>query len=375
MTKILVIDDDINALKLLGYTLHKAGFEVVIAQNGFDGLKKLKAQMPDLVVSDLMMPRMDGYEVTKRIRSNPETANIPIIMLTAKSQVADKVKGFEVGVNDYVTKPVMPAELIARIKAHLVRRAPTAGKVKRKKSKIIGFLGVKGGVGVTTLVTNLGMAIQSIGKRVILADFQPMGASVCQYFGQINDNSLRNMLREPANAITKDTLKNTLMPYKQKLQILPSIRGVQMQHQPINSNHAKVILKSCAELGEFVLADLGCTVFKSTDDILQVCNQVCLVLAPNRLAMELGQNMLQYLNILELDRDKIGIILVNQSQARHPYTKDNVQDTLDVNVLAILPPMSKLAYQSLQKRTPAFELQTENPFNQQLKALAEVIGE
>ncbi|RME42058.1 MAG: response regulator, partial [Caldilineae bacterium] len=106
MSTILIIDDDVNALKLLAYTLRKAGFDILVAQNGFEGLEKAEQHLPDLVVSDLMMPKMDGYEVTRRLRANPATRNIPIIMLTAKSQVQDKVAGFEAGVDDYVTKPV-----------------------------------------------------------------------------------------------------------------------------------------------------------------------------------------------------------------------------------------------------------------------------
>jgi DNA-binding response OmpR family regulator len=116
--KVLAIDDDMNLLRLLKRALEKADYEVVVASSGAEGLKEMYQQRPDIVVLDVMMPAMDGWEVCRRIR---ELSNIPIIMLTAKSDEDDKVKGFDLGVDDYVTKPFSFAELIARIGAILHR--------------------------------------------------------------------------------------------------------------------------------------------------------------------------------------------------------------------------------------------------------------
>ena len=116
--KVLVIDDDMNLLRLLKRTLVKADYDVVVASSGLDGLKQMYQERPDIVVLDVMMPVMDGWEVCKRIR---ELSNVPIIMLTAKSEEDDKVRGFELGVDDYVTKPFSFAEFAARIGAILHR--------------------------------------------------------------------------------------------------------------------------------------------------------------------------------------------------------------------------------------------------------------
>jgi CheY-like chemotaxis protein len=120
--KILIVDDDPNALRLIGYALQKEGYEIVIAQDGQKALEKIETERPDLVVLDVMMPEMDGYEVCRRIRATSPTAHLPIIIFTAKSQVGDKITGFEIGADDYLTKPVTPPELFARIKA-VLRRA------------------------------------------------------------------------------------------------------------------------------------------------------------------------------------------------------------------------------------------------------------
>ena len=115
---ILVIDDDLTLIELLGQSLTKAGFKVLNASKGMDGLQVLYKHRVDLVILDVMMPRMDGWETCARIR---EISDVPIIMLTAKEDEADKLKGFQYGVDDYVTKPFSFAELTARVRAVLVR--------------------------------------------------------------------------------------------------------------------------------------------------------------------------------------------------------------------------------------------------------------
>jgi len=116
--KILVIDDDRTLLGLLRQSLEKAGYRFIGVTNGIDGLQSVYKDQPDLVILDVMMPRMDGWETCLRIR---EVSQVPIIMLTAKEEEADKVKGFECGADDYVTKPFSFAELTARVGAVLHR--------------------------------------------------------------------------------------------------------------------------------------------------------------------------------------------------------------------------------------------------------------
>jgi len=116
--RILVIDDDTTLLTLLRQSLERAGYQVLTATNGLAGLQQMYDQRPDLIILDVMMPRMDGWETASRIR---EVSQVPIIMLTAKDEEADKIRGFTYGVDDYVTKPFSFAELTARVGAILQR--------------------------------------------------------------------------------------------------------------------------------------------------------------------------------------------------------------------------------------------------------------
>src|ERR1044071_5587650 len=114
---ILVVEDDPNILNLVRLYLEKEGYCVVGAATGLEALAKVKEEHPHLIILDLMLPELDGLEVCKRVRSNHETALVPIIMLTAKAEEADTVIGLELGADDYITKPFSPKALAARVKA------------------------------------------------------------------------------------------------------------------------------------------------------------------------------------------------------------------------------------------------------------------
>ncbi len=121
--KILVIDDDPAINELIKVNLELAGYRVIQAFDGIKGFALCKQEFPCLVVLDVMMPEVDGFTVAQRIRKNPETADVPILMLTALSQVHDKVKGFDIGVDDYLVKPFEMEELLVRVRALLKRTA------------------------------------------------------------------------------------------------------------------------------------------------------------------------------------------------------------------------------------------------------------
>src|SRR5688572_21431548 len=122
--RILVVDDEPDAVELIAFNLKSAGHEVATADDGEEALRKARSNHPDLIVLDLMLPEVDGLEVCKALRSQPETRGIPIIMLTAKAGEVDRVLGLELGADDYLTKPFSPRELLLRVK-NLLRRQQT----------------------------------------------------------------------------------------------------------------------------------------------------------------------------------------------------------------------------------------------------------
>ena len=128
---ILAVDDEESIIDLLKFNIEKEGYNFISANNGEDGLKMVMEKSPDLIILDVMLPRMDGYSVCREIRQ--EKINTPIIMLSARGEEIDKILGLEIGSDDYMTKPFSPRELLARIKANLRK---TEKSSKERKNKI-----------------------------------------------------------------------------------------------------------------------------------------------------------------------------------------------------------------------------------------------
>src|SRR5512138_3008514 len=143
--KILIVDDDVDTLRLVGLMLQRQGYVIVAATSGEQGLERAFEERPDVILLDVMMPEMDGYEVTRRLRKNPVTSTTPILLFTAKTQLDDKVTGFEAGADDYLTKPTHPAELQTHIRALLTRTRPKPSEeletpAEEQHGRIIGVL-------------------------------------------------------------------------------------------------------------------------------------------------------------------------------------------------------------------------------------------
>ncbi len=138
--KVVVIEDEPDISEVIEYNLSREGYRVYATRDGEEGLQAVKRERPELVLLDLMLPGLDGIEVCRRLKENPVTRSLPIIMVTAKGEESDVVLGLGIGADDYVTKPFSPKELIARIKAVLRRRPPEAEWTSRERIEREGLV-------------------------------------------------------------------------------------------------------------------------------------------------------------------------------------------------------------------------------------------
>ena len=136
--RVLVVDDERDVAELMRFNLGKEGYEVIVVPTGADALKQARDLQPDLILLDIMVPQLNGWEVCRRLKQDAETRSIPVIMVTGRVEDGDKVLGFEMGADDYVTKPFSPRELVARIRA--VGRRGRAGDPEKKLLVKIGEL-------------------------------------------------------------------------------------------------------------------------------------------------------------------------------------------------------------------------------------------
>jgi DNA-binding response OmpR family regulator len=134
--RVLVAEDERDVAELIRYTLAREGFDVVVAANGAEALRQAQDSRPDLVLLDLMLPQVNGWELCRRLKQDPATRALPVIMLTARSEEGDKVLGFELGADDYVTKPFSARELVARVRAVVRRTRPAEAEERRHRIKV-----------------------------------------------------------------------------------------------------------------------------------------------------------------------------------------------------------------------------------------------
>jgi two-component system phosphate regulon response regulator PhoB len=129
MEHILIVEDEVDIANLISFNLERAGYTTEMVHDGREGLEKILKEQPDLVVLDLMLPGMDGFQILKELQRDSRTHAIPVLMLTAKSQIDDRIKGLESGADDYLTKPFSPKELLLRVQAIMKRNRSTPGSV------------------------------------------------------------------------------------------------------------------------------------------------------------------------------------------------------------------------------------------------------
>jgi DNA-binding response OmpR family regulator len=177
MAHILVIDDDQGTLQLLTLLLKHEGHQVSVAADGFQGLKIARSQPPDLVLLDLMLPGIDGFEVCSRLRQEPATAAVPVLIVSAKSQPTDRAAGAKVGANGYLTKPYQRAELIAQVRLFLDQSQAAAAAPPASAGFALTIVGVRESETITRAVVNTALAVaeapRCLGTRVTLVDLRP----------------------------------------------------------------------------------------------------------------------------------------------------------------------------------------------------------
>ncbi len=290
--KVLIVDDDVDTLRLVGLMLQRQGYQITAATNGEQGLEKAFEERPDVILLDVMMPDMDGYEVTRRLRKNPVTATTPILLFTAKTQLDDKVAGFEAGADDYLTKPTHPAELQAHIRALLARVQPKKPEemdtnIRLQHGRVIGVLGARGGLGASTLACNLAGALFSRTQAdVILAEMTPGQGTLGMDLGVPKPGGLNELLCGKPVELTREKVESELVSHGSGLRLLlasENPRDVRLINQVENY---PVLVTVMASLARFVVLDLGAGLPPFVESLLPLCTDRIVVVegSPNVIA-------------------------------------------------------------------------------------------
>lgn len=371
--KILIVDDDLETLRLVGLMLQRQGYQIASARNGTEGLSLAETEKPDLIVLDIMMPDLDGFQVSAKLRENPITAEIPILMFTAKSQVDDKVAGYEAGADDYLTKPVHPAELIAHIKALLGRTRNRGTSPAQKRGHVLGLLAAKGGMGVSTLTLNLGIAYYQRTRADVIA--MELRAGQGTWAGELafpNAEGLMNLLTQRAGEITRTSVENELVRTTYGIRLLLASSASKDYNVLINSvNQLETIIQHASTLASFILLDIGNPFLPGFEKILSHCDELILVAEPQPYSLRRTNQLMDELHELGFGKSKLlNVIIVNRVRADLQLSAVQIQEMLGRPISLVIPPAPEQSYHAAMRNVPLAQLQPDGILTQQINRLA-----
>jgi DNA-binding response OmpR family regulator len=373
---ILIIDDDIDTLKLVGIMLERKGFRILASTTGKKGLKLAKKEIPDLILLDIMIPDLDGYEVARTIRSTPETETIPIIMFTAKSQVDDKVEGLEAGADAYITKPARPRELFAQISS-ILKRAPQRAigvQAPAAQGTLIGIVASKGGLGVSTLAINLAIELHNQSeKSTILSDFRPGQGTIALDLDVQNTTGMINLLEgEPGEDVSSE-IAEFLLDHK------TGIRTLLSSHHPSDSKYLThidqfhQIAKQLQTQAEYTVLDLGPSLTPINSKILPECNKIIICLEPSPSNITQTKILIQDLINSGIGEGRFITVLINRQRSGVQLSWEQAENQLERKIDQIFTPVPELAYQAAATNNPMVLRTQDNLTAEQFRDLAQLI--
>lgn len=378
--KILIVDDEVETLRLVGLMLQRQGYEISAASNGTQAIGMARSEKPDLIVLDVMMPDMDGYAVTNELRKDPDLADTPILMFTAKSQVDDKVAGYDAGVDDYLTKPVHPAELVAHIKALLSRtrvRQPAAGlQPKPNIGYIVGIVGCKGGLGISTLALNLAASYASISKSdVVAVETKPGQGTWGSELGFASTDGLRNLLKLQSNEITPAKVEQNLTNTAFGIRILLSSNLSLDTDYSTLPEKLLAVVQATAQLSSLVILDLGTPFMPGFDKLCSACKELFVLTDPNPNTIKRTKILYEELRTIGSGSGRvINLVLYNHIRSDVQLSSAQVSEMMGGTPISMMvPPAPELSYQANTKETLLINIQPEGLVAQQIHQLAKLL--
>lgn len=373
--KILIVDDDPETVQFLNLVLTRQGYETLTAKTGMEALSLAHSDKPDLIILDVMMPGMDGFEVARNLRRHPDSALIPILMFTAKTMVEDKLAGYESGVDIYLTKPVHPVELQANIKALLAQRK--ARKVSlTEKGYIIGVMAAKGGLGVSTVALNLAINYhKKKNTKVLAAEMRPGYGSWSHELDLASSNGLSNLLRLAQAEITPAAVEAELTATPYGIRLLLANNELKDVELAMALPQFDAIIEQLALLAGLVVLDIGTSFVPAYEVFTSACDEMLLVTEPQPLAIKRTRMLVEDLRHKGFGSSKaMTVVSLNHTRAEMTIPVSQVESLLSYSVTLGFPPATELAYHAAQRCVPISMVQADGIIAQQFAALAEHIS-
>lgn len=373
--KILIVDDDTDTLEFMKIIITRQGYQTITAKDGIDALEKANTELPDLIVLDVMMPRLDGFEVARSLHRRAETALIPILMFTARTTAEDKVAGYEAGVNLYLTKPVHPVDLQANIKALLMQRKARKTAMA-DRAYVVGIVAAKGGQGVSTTAINLAVNYSRLQKvKVIAAEMRPGQGTWADELGLQTPHNLTDLLKMDSTGITQSSVENHLTRATHGIRVM--LAGGSLADSSLVSaiSQYEAVLNHLSRLAPLIVLDIGTPYITSLPIILDACDELIVVTEPQILAVRRTAHLIEELRKQGFGTSKpLTLISLNHTRSDSILSISQIEAAVKIPVALGIPPANELAARAGQSSTPLVILQPEALVSLQFNKLVEIIS-
>ena len=372
--KILIIDDDPSTTRLVSVMLQRQGYKVIQTNSGPQGINLAKIDNPDLIILDVMMPDMDGYEVARILRSSPECGHIPILIFTAKSQVEDKLAGYESGADDFLSKPIHPVEMVAHIKALLsLPQKKIAPIIPVTPGYVIGIVGAKGGMGVSTATLNLAVTIHKKNKKdVIAAEIIPGKGTWGIELGYADTIALNQLLSAKSSELQATSIEPFLLKLPSGIRLLLASPQTSDYLSSITADKYANLIESLTYLSSVLIIDLADGCFPHFDMCVSACNEILVLTESHPISLQKTRLLLNDLEMKKYGKSKpINVAVYNRVRSDMQFTASQIEEQLGVVPIITIPPAPELSVRAFQKLTPMSLAHSESLFTQQFNRLAQ----
>ncbi len=339
MAHILVIDDDPQLQRMVGLIIERAGHHAILAKDTPGGLEIAASGHPDLVILDIMMPGASGHEVARQLRTNPQTAHIPILILTARAQAMDRAKALAAGADAFLAKPVTADALMAKVRALLNIRAgapapaPTPPTPSPPTMPVTVILGLRGGAGSTTIAVNLALALARQEARVCLVDLSPFSGHAALSLHIVPPQSWAGFLGMEAGPSTAE-VKHAVVTHKASgVGILPAPQVPPLH--TLSERAAARILAALLQDYAHLVVDAS-TLGAASRAVLRVARTVILPMNDDILSIQTTTGTFSVLRAVGVKAARIRVVLNHVRPEAH-LSADAVQKAIKRPLDAVLP--------------------------------------
>lgn len=314
--RILLIDDEQFYFKLIRKSLKEAEYQLEYASSGSEGLAKLPSFQPEILVIDLKLPEMDGFEILTRVRRDPKFSHLPVIVITSKDELSEKLKAFELGADDYLVKPFQPEELVARM-GILARRGKAMQKSqqteKTTNATVVTVHSLRGGLGCSSIVVNLGLAFQKLwGKPTLLIDGVLTAGQVALMLDAKSTATWENLVGIDQEDLDDSVIGELMSSHKSGIRFIASPR-YPIAADTFTHEMLKFFMDKLKNHNEFTVVDTSHDFSDMTIQMLSVSDSILLVMAPEMASLRTTMSALEIYDRLGIPLEKVKIVLNNNS--------------------------------------------------------------